>query len=118
MKLSEKKRALRDALKAEWSMGNGQCHSCEGSQPGRGWWTACVGHHRNCSTARIIRVLGGKPVMLKVNPDRQPWGLPDCGEEAAVWRRAGVGLPPFKVTGPDRIFALLWDSWTKERAPA
>ena len=52
--------ALIYLRKHEWAMGNGQCGECEGFAPRKGWWTATVGHKKNCQLAKAIESLGGK----------------------------------------------------------
>lgn len=59
----------------EWSMGNGQCPECHACQPGRGWWTARVGHIPECARAEALRELGETPEMDRENtePSRTQW---------------------------------------------
>ncbi len=48
--------------KIEWSMGHGQCPTCCGNRPNKGWWTDTVGHKKNCDLAIAIGKTG-KPVV-------------------------------------------------------
>lgn len=56
------KPALDYLLNLEYSMGNGQCPDCCGSNPKLDWWTKTWGHKKDCKLADALRCLGYEAV--------------------------------------------------------
>lgn len=67
--------------KNEWTMGNGQCHVCEGCGPRVGWgpWTK-IGHKPGCCLGQSLEELGET-----VEWEHDPPPLPP--EMQAYWDR-------------------------------
>jgi hypothetical protein len=63
-------KTIKHLRKREWSMGNGQCHDCCGSQPNVGWWTKTVGHERGCKLALCLEELREKVVWERENKSK------------------------------------------------
>ena len=75
-------KALSYLVAQEWSMGNGQCPSCQGICPGEKFARyahSAKGHTAECPLAGSIDELGGKAVRVGDIPDddsspgRQSW---------------------------------------------
>lgn len=67
---TDKDRVINVLRSIEWSMGNGQCHTCFGSKPRAGWWTETVGHKKSCSIALVLKALGQRVVWEHDNHSR------------------------------------------------
>lgn len=73
-------KAIKYLRNREWSMGNGQCPECHGSEPGKWAPHPCVktkdeeGHQPKCSLAESLEELGEKVIYALLTKEmKEDW---------------------------------------------
>lgn len=72
------KKAVEFLRGKEWTMGNGQCHSCTGMKPGLWYPHPCCtspdqeGHKVGCTLAAALESLGEKVVYIGGGDEESP----------------------------------------------